>query len=117
MTASRCPTATATNGWSAGGPAVSAAGAARHARAEWSRGHGPLRASDALYGPITSEWQAHLHEALPELAVHDYAAALAQLSDDLAAAVRASRVRGLSWDRIGRAAGISRQAAGERWGP
>ncbi len=69
-------------------------------------------------GGCFGEWGEHLHDAMPELTVHDLAAALAQTSELLEQAVTTARGRDVpvSWDRIGRAAGMSRQAAWERWG-
>lgn len=61
-------------------------------------------------------WRAHLRAAVPALAVHDAATALERAKADLDNAVIDARVAGASWDRIGQAAGVSRQSAHERWG-
>src|SRR5690625_3414564 len=62
---------------------------------------------------LVREWTEHVHQALPELEVHEVLADPA--ADPVAAAVRNARSGGASWARIGAAAGISRQAAWERW--
>ncbi|WP_208544500.1 hypothetical protein [Saccharomonospora piscinae] len=61
------------------------------------------------------EWQAHLRQAVPELAVHDLIADADHTRDQITAAVAHARTAGASWERIGAAAGISRQSAHERW--
>src|SRR4051794_3574546 len=66
--------------------------------------------------------RAHLEEQLRSGAsqavesVAECAAALGIASERLTAAVHAARAAGASWPEIGRAVGISRQAAAERWG-
>jgi hypothetical protein len=72
----------------------------------------------------TVEWEAHLHQVLPLLAVHDAARKLAEVTpayDDartaLADAVRTARTRqpAASWQTIADVVGITRQSAHERW--
>lgn len=88
-------------------------------RAEWPSEDGwPPQAveegpdgQDGCYG----QWRAHLAEALPELAVHDTARRLEEIRAELDTAVITARAAGRSWDKIGTAAGMSRQSAHERW--
>jgi hypothetical protein len=70
----------------------------------------PAGVDDAIYG----EWKAHLpHETLAVItaAAGDAREAEARLS----AAVAAARAAGQTWEAIGRAAGMTRQSANERW--
>lgn len=88
-------------------------------RAEWPTPTGV--APEAVDGFETgggtyAEWSAHLAAALPELVVHDAARRLAAARDELERAVDTARAAGTSWSTIGDAAGMSRQAAHERWG-
>ena len=70
---------------------------------------------DDLEEAIRAEWLAHL--PTPAIAEVSAAAAAARKADaDLAAAVRRARDAGESWAAIGTAAGMSRQAANQRWG-
>lgn len=62
------------------------------------------------------EWLEHLHTALPGLAVHDAAQDLVDARDALDQTVAAARTAGASWAAIGKAAGLTRQSAHERWG-
>lgn len=87
-----------------------------------SRANYPVRdataylAPDALdEGPIQAEWRAHLNEVLPELAVHDALQKEATGRGPVEQAVRQAREAGASWTAVGRAAGITRQSAHERW--
>lgn len=66
---------------------------------------------------VIAKWRAeHLAplEALTE--VNRLQRVIADATADLAQAVVLARATGRSWEDIGRAAGISRQAAHERWG-
>jgi hypothetical protein len=72
----------------------------------------------------TARWEAHLHQVLPLLAVHDAARTLAQLTpayDDargaLADDVHTARRQPspASWQTIADVVGITRQSAHERW--
>ena len=72
----------------------------------------------------TAEWDRHLHQVLPLLAVHDAAGKLAEITPAyeaarvaLADAVRAARDRQppASWQAIADVVGITRQSAHERW--
>jgi len=85
----------------------------------WSRDEWP---SDDGFPPESVEdegcyrqWQAHLHEVLPELAVYDAAQAAEAALRELNATVIDARSAGCSWERIGHAAGMARQSAHERW--
>lgn len=62
------------------------------------------------------EWLEHLHTVLPGLAVHDAAQDLAGAREALDQAVATARAAGASWTVIGKAAGLTRQSAHERWG-
>lgn len=62
------------------------------------------------------QWRAHLATAVPALAVHDAAQRLTDAREQLDQAVRTARSSGTSWAAIGDAAGMTRQAAHERWG-
>lgn len=66
-------------------------------------------------GATEIQWDAHLRQALPELAVHDAAEAAATARAELDTAVAAARAVGASWTQIASAADMSRQAAHERW--
>lgn len=74
-------------------------------------GSAPVGGGPSCY----AEWEAHLRSALPELELHE------ALADDEAGrgpvdqAVHSARSAGASWAVIGRAAGITRQSAHERW--
>lgn len=64
---------------------------------------------------IRAEWRAHLPS--PAIADVKAAAAAARKADDaLDDAVRRARLDGASWAAVGDAAGMTRQAAWERWG-
>jgi hypothetical protein len=56
----------------------------------------------------------HTFRALDRIAAAT--AARAQAADDLARAVADARAVGATWDQIGKAAGMTRQSAAERWG-
>ncbi|MGW6132350.1 hypothetical protein ACWFNE_20180 [Cellulomonas sp. NPDC055163] len=61
-------------------------------------------------------WDAHREPALAEKAIADAAAAARRAGQVLDEAVRTGRAAGLSWVDVGRAVGITRQSARERWG-
>ena len=88
-------------------------------RAEWpsENGMAPQEVDGDETGTgIYREWTDHLYDALPELAVHDLTHAIEQAERALTEAVKRARARGVSWSTIGRAAGITKQAAHLRWG-
>lgn len=90
-------------------------------RAEWPSDDGwPPQAVEegepGSNGGCYRQWRAHLAEALPELAVHDTARRLEEVRAELDTAVITARAAGTSWERIGDAAGMTRQSAHERWG-
>lgn len=62
-----------------------------------------------------AEWRRHLQPHDAAAAVRRAAEAVAEHQQRLEAAVREARRLGLSWEKIGAAAGISRQSAHERW--
>lgn len=70
---------------------------------------------DGTEDAIAGEWRGHLPP--PELAAVTAAAdAARKAAADLDDAVRRAHASGASWAAIGAAAGMSRQAANERWG-
>ncbi len=68
-----------------------------------------------------ADWQLHLRRAVPEIVLHDLVAEHGDAAQRIDAAVRGLRApvdggrRPISWERIGAAAGITKQAAWERW--
>lgn len=75
-------------------------------------GSPPDEVEDALH----DEWIEHVrpHQRLTEVA--DAADAVTDATERLTRAVHAARDAGASWTDIGRAVGITRQSAHERWG-
>lgn len=63
-----------------------------------------------------AEWRRHLQPLDAATEVSRAAKAVAEHQQRLEAAVLEARRLGLSWEKIGAAAGITRQAAHERWG-
>lgn len=61
------------------------------------------------------EWARHVAPDEALRVVSDLAGKQAEIGRQLDAAVAKSRALGKSWDAIGRAAGVSRQSAWERW--
>lgn len=61
-------------------------------------------------------WATHRAPAVAELAIADAAQALHHAGQQLDDAVLVGRTAGLSWVDVGRAVGITRQSARERWG-
>ncbi|MBF6301652.1 hypothetical protein IU459_29540 [Nocardia amamiensis] len=76
---------------------------------------GPWGLSEDAQDLIMRSWEQHIapfRGTYPvELAAAEVTAAQARLTE----AVRQARADGASWDAIGKAAGMSRQAAHERW--
>ena len=70
---------------------------------------------DVVEQQCRAEWERHLHVVLPVLAIHDFTQRISRAQDDLLQAVAAARAAGISWARIGEAAGLSRHAAQKRW--
>lgn len=66
--------------------------------------HPSIEAADVHGGgdrpAVAAEWTAHLHRALPELAVHDLARLLDSTQARLRSAVHAARLAGLSLSEI-----------------
>jgi hypothetical protein len=90
-----------------------------YARNEWPSRNGDApeavdgwESGSGCYG----EWEAHLNEAVPELAVYELAARVRELQDQLDAAVTRARKLGASWITIGRVTGVSGQLAEASWG-
>jgi hypothetical protein len=89
-----------------------------YARSEWPSRNGD--APEAVDGWESGsgcyrEWETHLNEAVPELAVYDLGVRIRELKDQLDDAVKRARRRGVSWETIGRAYGVTGNAARERW--
>ncbi len=68
-----------------------------------------------LEDEIHAEWKAHIAPDVATTAVATAARTAANAARELDDAVVAARLAGASWDAIGRAAGITRQSAHERW--
>lgn len=64
---------------------------------------------------VIDEWRRHIAPWKGLEAIEDAAAGHAAATRSLNEAVRAAKAAGASWADIGRAAGISRQSAHERW--
>ncbi|TWE10290.1 hypothetical protein [Rudaeicoccus suwonensis] len=71
---------------------------------------------DHVWRAIHNEWAAHLEPENHDLAIRNTIAAIANAQQQLTLDVSAARAVGLSWAAIGRAAGMTRQAARDRWG-
>ncbi len=74
-------------------------------------GHAPEPVEDA----ICQEWEAHILPLAGIAGVVTAAREFAQAGQRLDKTVAAAKAAGASWADIGRAAGITRQAAHERW--
>ncbi len=83
-------------------------------REQW--GTGSILPPEAVDDAASDEWDEHLYAALPELAVYELRTEESWQRTCLGAAVVRARDAGVSWARIADAAGMSRQAAHERWG-
>jgi hypothetical protein len=93
-------------------------GSSFYPRAEYPSEHG--QAPDEVEGWETDtgcyeEWNRHLHEAVPELRLYTLAQTIEHAQRQLDDAVTEARAGGASWTTIGRAAGMTRQSAHERW--
>ncbi|MFJ9371358.1 hypothetical protein ACIRRA_44125 [Nocardia sp. NPDC101769] len=64
---------------------------------------------------IMVDWEQHIAPTPGTYAVELTATAAAQAQARLTEAVREARAQGASWDAIGKAAGMTRQSAHERW--
>lgn len=64
---------------------------------------------------MSREWRQHAEQGRVLEVVRERAREVAAAQARLAEAVRAARSAGRSWAEVGEAAGISRQAAHERW--
>lgn len=64
---------------------------------------------------IHAEWQAHVAPLAAIEVVEDAAARARETAEALDESVRAARAAGASWLYIGRATGMTRQSAHERW--
>jgi hypothetical protein len=64
---------------------------------------------------VTAEWRTHVEPFQTLEAVQDAAGLVARSTRGLDDAVAAARAASASWADIGRAAGMTRQSANERW--
>jgi hypothetical protein len=64
---------------------------------------------------VHAEWQQHLEPALLLAEIADLTTQRRALDDRLAATVARARRAKLAWEDIGRAAGVTRQSAHEKW--
>lgn len=85
---------------------------AEHCLFDAEGGDPPLE-FDAL---IYDEWKAHVAPSEALMALTSAAAEASAAKRRLDQAATDARAAGLPWEAIGRAAGISRQSAHERWG-
>lgn len=79
-------------------------------------GHPPDELDGDEHGALYRRWRAHLDEALPEIRVAEAAVLASDERDRLDDAVGLARTFGASWAAVAEAAGMSKQAAHERWG-
>ena len=81
----------------------------------WARPDEWAEAPEATEDAIRAEWKAHLPS--PTLGeIKSAALAVRKATNELDDAVSRARLDGATWAAIGDAAGMSRQAANERWG-
>lgn len=73
--------------------------------------HASLKVEDAIH----NEWKAHIAPSEALLGLEAAAREYNQAGHRLAKTVAAAKASGASWADIGRAVGISRQSAHERW--
>jgi hypothetical protein len=85
-----------------------------HSRAEHPSPDG-YPPTDELEDSMGDEWEAHVRPLRSLSAVADAERDRARAARVLDEAVRDARRNGQSWEAIGRAVGISRQSAHERW--
>lgn len=71
--------------------------------------------SDELDTLVLADWERHTAPTAGTYAVELAAAEVSQAQARLTEAVREARTRGASWEAIGKAAGMTRQSAHERW--
>lgn len=64
---------------------------------------------------LVPSWQDHVDSAIPELRLHRMASQQSLSSAALDSEVQTLRLRGVTWESIGAAVGVSRQGAWERW--
>lgn len=64
---------------------------------------------------LMREWDAHMRPFAGTYEVELAARAVDEAQDWLTEKVRSSRAQGATWEAIGRSAGMTRQAAHERW--
>ncbi len=74
----------------------------------------PEALEDSVFAPA---WDAHV---APHVALHDVeqlSEQLRELEQRIADRVQLAKAGGASWTQVGRAAGLSKQGAQQRWGP
>lgn len=71
---------------------------------------------DDLEELLITEWRAHLEPEDHARSIRETVEAINQAQRTLDLEIAAARATGMSWAEIGRAAGVTRQAARERWG-
>jgi len=74
-----------------------------------------MGAPQVIEDAIFAAWEAHRAPSQATFLVERAAEAHRRAGQELTEAVTAARQAGVSWAEIGRAAGISRQSAHERW--
>jgi len=77
---------------------------------------GRAEGDDHLEERLLTEWRAHIEPEDHARSIRTALDALAAAKQTLDLEVAAGRTAGLSWADIGRVAGITRQAARDRWG-
>lgn len=72
---------------------------------------------DDVHQLTVQEWRTHVVPEEHARSIRRALAAVADAARTVDLEVAAARAAGLSWADIGKAAGITRQAAHDRWGP
>ncbi|NKY87513.1 hypothetical protein [Nocardia veterana] len=88
--------------------------------AEHDPGRRRIYSADALLPEdleelLMADWDRHIAPSRGCYDIESAAEAVAAAQQDLTDAVRVAREQGASWEEIGRAAGMTRQSAHERW--
>ena len=76
-----------------------------------------VEARDDVLDSVVEEWERHVIPGEHERSIRRSLAAVRDATRMVDLEVAAARAAGMSWADIGKAAGMSRQAAHERWGP
>lgn len=72
--------------------------------------------TEAREDELMAEWERHIAPEVRTARVSDLADRLADVQHDLSAAVAEARAAGASWGDLGRALGMTRQGAQQRYG-